>query len=184
MPLNDQFVSPGAAATSALLEFLADHEAKQRQAMLDEITKSTASRQDEVARGQLAVYQETLLSLKERREAGAELNRQMRALGVIAMLSPGAKRRCRDGGHHPSGRHECPHRSGCTHHRSCLTRHTLQVSRGSSQLGAAAAAVITSIIDTSAETTLVLTGQKEIGTETIVLERYIVEPHYAAWDQP
>jgi hypothetical protein len=37
--------NPGAAATSALFEFLADRNAQERQAMLDNITKSTATRQ-------------------------------------------------------------------------------------------------------------------------------------------
>jgi hypothetical protein len=43
------FTNPGCTAISALFEFLADRTA---QAMLDNITQTTATRQDEVARHQ------------------------------------------------------------------------------------------------------------------------------------
>ena len=88
MPLNDTYRSGGAAATNALFDFLAEREARRRQDMLDEITKSTASRQDKVARGQLDLQREQLTSLQEQRQAAADLNRQKKALGVIGMLSP------------------------------------------------------------------------------------------------
>ena len=58
--------------------------------MLDDITKSTAARQDEVARGQLDLQREQLASLQEQRQAAAELSRQKRALGVIGTLTPDA----------------------------------------------------------------------------------------------
>ena len=86
--MPQSFNSPGAAATSSLFDFLAEREARKRQDMLDEITKSTASRQDEVARGQLDVQREQLTSLQEQRQAAADLSRQKKALGVIGMLSP------------------------------------------------------------------------------------------------
>ena len=81
---------PGAAAASALFDFLADHEANQRQAMLDEITKSTAARQDEVARANLELQREQMAGLREQREAAADLNRQKKALGVVGTLMPDA----------------------------------------------------------------------------------------------
>jgi hypothetical protein len=86
--MPQSFHSPGAAATNSLFDFLAEREARRRQDMLDEITKSTASRQDEVARGQLDLQREQLTSLQEQRQAAAELSRQKKALGVIGMLSP------------------------------------------------------------------------------------------------
>ena len=41
------FSSPGAAATSALFDFLREREARRRQDFLDEVTRSTATRQDD-----------------------------------------------------------------------------------------------------------------------------------------
>jgi hypothetical protein len=53
--------------------------------MLDEITRSAAARQDEVARGALDVQREQLTSLQKQRQAAADLNRQKKALGVIGI---------------------------------------------------------------------------------------------------
>jgi hypothetical protein len=48
------------------------------------------------------------------------------------------------------------------------------------QVGASTAAGVTGSIDTSAETTLVITGQKATGSETLTLASYLVELHYRA----
>ena len=61
--MPQSFQSPGAAATNSLFDFLREREARRRQDMLDEITKSTAARQDEVARGALDVQREQLASV-------------------------------------------------------------------------------------------------------------------------
>lgn len=47
------FQSPGGNAADALREFLLEEEKRKRQAMLDEITQKTASRNDEIARANL-----------------------------------------------------------------------------------------------------------------------------------
>jgi hypothetical protein len=47
-------------------------------------------------------------------------------------------------------------------------------------LGVSGVAPITSAIDTTADTTLVLTGQKATSGETLTLESYLVELYYAA----
>jgi hypothetical protein len=47
-------------------------------------------------------------------------------------------------------------------------------------LGNVGTGVGTLSVDTSAETTLYITGQKNTGSETLTLERYVVELHYAA----
>jgi hypothetical protein len=41
-------------------------------------------------------------------------------------------------------------------------------------------ALATSAVDTTVETTIVITGQKALGTETLTLERYLVELIYGA----
>ena len=48
------------------------------------------------------------------------------------------------------------------------------------QVGASTAAGVPGSIDTSAETTLVITGQKATGSETLTLASYLVELHYRA----
>jgi hypothetical protein len=90
MPQNDTYRNPGAAATGALFDFLRDREARQRQAMLDSLTQSTAARQDEVARANLDLQREQMEGLREQRLAAADLNRQKKAIGVIGMMQPGA----------------------------------------------------------------------------------------------
>ena len=46
--------------------------------------------------------------------------------------------------------------------------------------GQSAAAGTTSAVDTTAETTIVITGQKALGSETLTLERYTSELTYGA----
>jgi hypothetical protein len=53
-----------------------------------------------------------------------------------------------------------------------------QVSRGWSSLGGAGVSPATGAIDTSADTTLVITGQKATGSETLTLESYLAKLHY------
>ena len=76
------FSSPGAAAaTNSLFDFLREREARRRQDFLDEITKSTATRQDEVAHGALEVQREQMERLHEQHMAAADLNREIAAEG-------------------------------------------------------------------------------------------------------
>jgi hypothetical protein len=101
MPI-DKFVSPGAMATEAIFQALADREARRRQEMLDTITRqkgdddhTRAQRENQMAFEQLAIQQQNAAlareqaeGLKAQREAQAEATRQKRALGVIATLNP------------------------------------------------------------------------------------------------
>lgn len=66
------FEAPAQGAFEAVRKILAEAEQQKRQAMLDQITKSTAARQDEVARGQLAVNEENIAASKAAREAAAQ----------------------------------------------------------------------------------------------------------------
>jgi hypothetical protein len=101
MPLNERFYNPGAAATGALFDFLADREVKQRQALVDQAAQDQQAwenqfrtqQQDQAAQtaqANMRLQQEQAASLREQREAAAALNAQKRALGVIGMMQPGA----------------------------------------------------------------------------------------------
>lgn len=53
-------------------------------------------------------------------------------------------------------------------------------SPNSVSFGTSANQSVTSAVDTTAATTIVITGQKETGTDTLTLERYLVEVLYGA----
>lgn len=53
-----------------------------------------------------------------------------------------------------------------------------QVSRGNSQYGAGVVNAATASVDTTADTSIVLSGQKATGSETLALQQYVVELHY------
>lgn len=51
---------------------------------------------------------------------------------------------------------------------------------GSGPFAVRTAAAVTAAVDTTAATTIVITGQKETGTDTLTLDRYVVEVLYGA----
>ena len=88
--MPQSFASPGAAATNSLFDFLREREASRRQAMLDEMTQTTAARQDEVARGALDVQREQMEGLREQPVGAADLNREIAAgRRLVEMIESG-----------------------------------------------------------------------------------------------